>query len=96
MPNSIALEALAEIFANNPTDERDIFTTSVFAMLMSAPSRITEILSLPVDCEYMEVDRDGVERYGSRFFSGKGFEGDIKWIPTAMVSVAKEAISRIR
>lgn len=96
LPNSIALEALAEIFANNPTNERDIFTTSVFAMLMSAPSRITEILSLPVDCEYMEVDRDGVERYGWRFFSGKGFEGDIKWIPTAMVSVAKEAISRIR
>lgn len=96
LPNSIALEALAEIFANNPTNERDIFTASVFAMLMSAPSRITEVLALPVDCEITEIDRDGVERYGWRFFSGKGFEGDIKWIPTAMVSVAKEAVSRLK
>ena len=94
LPNPIALEALAEIFANNPTNERDIFTTSVFAMLMSAPSRITEILNLPVDCEFTEVDRDGVERYGWRFFAGKGFEGDIKWVPSEMVSVAKEAVSR--
>ncbi len=94
LPNPIALEALAEIFANNPTDERDIFTTSVFAMLMSAPSRITEVLALPVDCEITEIDRDGVERYGWRFFAGKGFEGDIKWIPSEMVSVAKEAVSR--
>lgn len=94
LPNSIALEALAEIFANNPTNERDIFTTSIFAMLMSAPSRITEILNLPVDCEFTEVDRDGVERYGWRFFAGKGFEGDIKWVPSEMVSVAKEAVSR--
>ncbi|WP_114418021.1 integrase [Marinospirillum perlucidum] len=96
LPNDLALEALAEIFANNPTDERDIFTTSVFAMLMSAPSRITEVLALPVDCEITEVDRDGVERYGWRFFSGKGFEGDIKWIPSEMVSVAKEAVSRLK
>ncbi len=94
LPNPIALEALAEIFANNPTNERDIFTTSVFAMLMSAPSRITEVLALPVDCEITEIDRDGVERYGWRFFAGKGFEGDIKWIPSEMVSVAKEAVSR--
>lgn len=96
LPNPIALEALAEIFANNPTDERDIFTTSVFAILMSAPSRITEVLALPVDCEITEIDRDGVERYGWRFFAGKGFEGDIKWIPTEMVAVAKEAVRRLK
>lgn len=96
LPNPIALEALAEIFANNPTNERDIFTTSVFAMLMSAPSRISEVLALPVDCEITEIDRDGVERYGWRFFAGKGFEGDIKWIPSEMVSVAKEAVSRLK
>ncbi|MCU7872974.1 MAG: integrase [Candidatus Thiodiazotropha sp. (ex Lucinoma borealis)] len=95
LPNEIALNALAEIFANNPSNERDIFTTSTFAILMSAPSRISEVLALPVDCEVMERDSDGVERYGWRFFSGKGFEGDIKWIPTTMVSVAKEAVRRL-
>ncbi|MFU0083554.1 integrase, partial [Salmonella enterica] len=45
LPSDIALNALAEIFANDPIHERDIFTTSVFAMLMSAPSRITEVLA---------------------------------------------------
>lgn len=96
LPDEIALNALAEIFANQPRDPRDIFTTSVFAMLMSAPSRISEVLALPVDCEVVETDRDGVERYGWRFFSGKGYEGDIKWIPSVMVSVAKTAVQRLR
>lgn len=96
LPNEIALNALAEIFANDPSDNRDIFTTTVFAMLMSAPSRITEILALPADCEVTEKDNKGVERYGWRFFSGKGFEGDIKWIPTVMVEVAKTAVKRAK
>ena len=96
LPNEIALNALAEIFANDPSDNRDIFTTTVFAMLMSAPSRITEVLALPADCEVTEKDNKGVERYGWRFFSGKGFEGDIKWIPTVMVDVAKTAVKRAK
>ena len=96
LPNETALNALAEIFAGNPVEERDIFTTSVFAMLMSAPSRIAEVLALPVDCEVFEKDSKGVERYGWRFFAGKGYEGDIKWIPTVMVEVAKIAVDRAR
>lgn len=71
MPSSDALSALAEVFANNPSDPRDIFTSSVFALLMSAPSRISEVLSLPVDCEVTEIDRKGVSRYGWRFLRGK-------------------------
>lgn len=96
LPSDIALNALAEIFANAPMDGRDIFTTSVFAMLMSAPSRISEVLALPADCEVFETDREGIERYGWRFFAGKGYEGDIKWIPTVMVGVAKTAVARIK
>ncbi|WP_256125249.1 integrase [Photorhabdus luminescens] len=96
LPNETALNALAEIFANQPIDERDIFTTSVFAMLMSAPSRISEVLALPVDCEVVEKDKKGVERYGWRFFAGKGYEGDIKWIPSVMVEVAKMAVRRAK
>ncbi|MGY3912980.1 hypothetical protein [Aeromonas piscicola] len=94
LPSVIALNALAEIFSNDPIHERDIFTTSVFAMLMSAPSRITEVLTLPVDCEVFETDSEGIERYGWRFYAGKGYGGDIKWIPTVMNSVAKTAVAR--
>ncbi|EFJ8098254.1 integrase [Escherichia coli] len=96
LPSDIALNALAEIFANDPMDERDIFTTSVFAMLMSAPSRISEVLALPADCEVFETDSEDIERYGWRFFAGKGYEGGIKWIPTVMVGVAKTAIARTK
>jgi hypothetical protein len=96
LPSEEALDALAEIFANNPNDPKDIFTSSTFALLMCAPSRITEVLELPVDCEIEQLDSKGKLRYGWRFYSGKGYEGDIKWVPKEMVDVAKEAISRIK
>ena len=96
LPLAEALDALAEIFSNNPQNPKDMFTTSTFAMTMCAPSRITEILHLPVDCEVEERDSKGILRYGWRFFSGKGYGANIKWIPTVMVQVAKEAMRRIR
>lgn len=95
IPSDEALRALAEIFANNPSEPKDIFTSSTFALLMCAPSRITEVLELPVDCEVEEIDSKGKLRYGWRFYAGKGFGADIKWIPTEMVGIAKEAIARI-
>ena len=51
LPSEEALIALAEIFASEPSEPKDIFTSCTFAMLMCAPSRITEVLELPVDCE---------------------------------------------
>lgn len=96
LPSQEALDALAEIFANDPTDPKDIFTSSTFAMTMCAPVRISEILDLPEDCEVEESDSKGVVQYGWRFYSAKGYEGDIKWIPQVMVPVAKEAVRRIR
>lgn len=96
LPEEQSLIAMAEMFSNNPSDPKDIFTTSTFAMLMCAPSRISEVLELPADCEVEDPDSKGVLRYGWRFYSGKGFGGDIKWIPTEMVGIAKEAIRRIK
>jgi hypothetical protein len=96
LPSSDVLNAMAEIFANNPDDPKDVFTSSVFAMLMCAPSRISEVLTLPVDCEVEERDKNGDMQYGWRFYSEKGFGGDIKWIPKVMVPVAKEAIARVK
>ncbi|MGN2242445.1 integrase [Frateuria sp. GZRR33] len=96
LPSQDALNALAEIFSNNPDDPRDIFTASTFAMTLCAPVRITEVLELPADCEVEEPDFNGINRYGWRFYSGKGYEGDIRWIPSVMVPIAKEAIARVR
>ncbi|HDV6632644.1 TPA: hypothetical protein RJX14_001436 [Legionella pneumophila] len=96
LPGENLLNALADIFASNPTRPRDIFTSSVCAMLLCAPSRISEILALPVDCEVWQTKRDDSKAYGWRFQPGKGGTPCIKWIPDAMVSIAQEAISRIR
>lgn len=96
LPAEEAVNALMEIFASDPRDPRDIFTTCFFAILMCAPSRGIEIINLPVDLEVEEVDSKGVSRYGWRFVSGKDYGGNIKWIPTAMVPIAREAIRRIK
>ena len=96
LPSQEALDALAYVFSINPDDPRDIFTSSTFAMTMCAPARITEILELPVDCEIEQKDKHGNLRYGWRFYSGKGYGGDIKWIPDEMVTIAKEAVRRIK
>ena len=96
LPKDEAVMAMADIFAQNSSDPKDIFTSSTFALLMSAPCRISEVLSLPYDCEVEEPDKDGIMRYGLRFFSGKGYGGNIKWVSTLMVPVAKEAIQRLK
>jgi hypothetical protein len=102
LPEDDTLNALAEIFAGNPQSPRDITTTSFVALLMCAPSRGSEILSLPITAEVGPEDlglewTEGDPRpYGWRFFSAKNFEGDIKWIPETMAEIAKTAFNRIK
>ncbi|EEN7936591.1 DNA-binding protein, partial [Salmonella enterica] len=98
LPDIKSVIAIAEIFSKDESQlsTRDIFTTSVLTLLMCAPGRISEILSLPADCEITEKDDKGIERYGLRFFSAKGYAGDIKWIPTVMVPIAQKAIARLK
>ncbi|MBV4369013.1 hypothetical protein [Erwinia phyllosphaerae] len=98
LPDKESLSAIAEIFAlpDNQLSELDLFISSVFALLMCAPSRVTEILTLPADCEIHEADREGKLRYGLRFYSEKGFGGNVKWIPEVMVPVAEMAIRRLK
>lgn len=98
LPDIESLLIIASIFAKKDEElsQRDMFTTSVVALLCCAPSRISEILALPSDCEILENDSRGIKRYGLRFFSGKGYAGDIKWIPTEMIPVAQTAVRRLR
>ncbi|HCA9667863.1 TPA: hypothetical protein MYK37_001895 [Klebsiella variicola subsp. variicola] len=95
MPSEIALNAFAEIFSQPLENKRDILTTSIVALLISAPSRISEILSLPADCYITEKTRKGDTKHGLRFWSGKGYGGDIKWIVSVMAPVTKLAIDRV-
>jgi hypothetical protein len=96
LPDQDALHAVAEIFASNPKNPRDIFTSCVVAMLLCAPSRVSEILSLPVNCEHFDYTGKADKTYGWRFIPNKNGEPLIKWIPDVMVPIAQEAIRRIR
>lgn len=97
LPDESVLLAIADIFSKNDEllSPRDKFTSSVFALLLCCPSRISEILALPADCEITQKDDKGIERYGLRFYSVKGYGPNIKWIPQVMIPVAKKAIRRL-
>lgn len=96
MPTQAALDALPEIFlrAQEPVD---VIVSSVAAMLCASPDRISELLSLPLDCEFKQKNnKTGVEAYGLRWCPAKGADPMIKWVVPSMVSVVKEAIAKIR
>ncbi|EIE3885405.1 TPA: DNA-binding protein [Salmonella enterica] len=97
LPDETALLAIADIFSKNDEllSPRDKFTSAVFALLLCCPSRISEILALPADCEITQKDEKGIDRYGLRFYSVKGYGPNIKWIPQVMIPVAKKAIRRL-
>ncbi|WP_249605166.1 hypothetical protein [Chromobacterium sp. IRSSSOUMB001] len=101
LPNFQALYALAEIFNRNlePSDKRchrDIFTTSVAAILMCAPSRGQEVLRLPENLVFEATDKFGKEQMGLRLHASKGFGAYVKWVWSGMVPVAERAIGMIR
>lgn len=95
LPEDRWLEAMAEMFSNDLVSARDRFTTSIFALLMCAPSRVSEVQDLPVNCLHFDMDDKGVERLGLRFYAGKGYGSDIKWIPTIFKDIATEAVWRL-
>ncbi|MBS9444266.1 hypothetical protein [Photorhabdus heterorhabditis] len=96
LPNQNVIFFLSELFSKPLENQRDIFTTSIFALLMSAPWRISEVINLTNDCEVIQKSMDGVPRYGLRYIGAKGYGEDVKWIPSVMQPVVKEALKRLR
>ncbi|WP_223534830.1 integrase [Pseudomonas sp. GL-B-16] len=95
LPTEHCLEYMAEMFANDLQVSRDRFITSIFALLMCAPSRISEILDLPIKCLHPDLDKDGNACLGLRFYGAKGYGSDIKYIPTDFKDIATEAVHRL-
>ena len=131
MPDENAIMAMAGIFSKDTEllSERDIFTTSTFSLLMSAPERGSEPLYLKADCldirkkkieskptnqsvktlpqedgSELLIDSEVVkevevqkpeEQIGIRWFSGKGYGHENKWIPSVMNPIVKVAIERL-
>lgn len=95
MPTQAALDALPRIF-RLATTPADVMTVSVAALLLSAPDRISEVLTLPVDCEVSEPRKGKDDAYGLRWWPAKGARPMVKWLVPSMVSVVKEALQKIR
>lgn len=95
LPDDLQLDGMAELFANDLQHPRDLFTTSIFALLMSAPSRISEVQKLPLNVLHYGKDSQGIDRLGLRFFAGKGAGWDIKYVLTCFVDIAEEAVRRL-
>ncbi len=101
LPNHVALNALAEIFSrdlqvHDKRCYRDIYTTSVVALLMCAPSRGQEIHRLPHNLVFEATDKFGKEQVGLRLHASKGFGAYVKWVWSEMVPVAEVAIERLK
>lgn len=96
MPTQAALDALPEIFLRS-VEPIDVIVSSVAAMLCASPDRISEVLSLPLDCEFRQKNsKTGVEAYGLRWQPAKGGDPMIKWVVPSMATVVQEAIAKIR
>ena len=94
-PSERALAALGEAYrrAERPMD---VIAASAYALLLVTHSRISELHRLDAyDCE-VETVENGKERYGLRWYPSKGGEPETRWIPSAFVPLARDALKRIR
>lgn len=94
LPSSAALDALPRIF-RLATEAADVITSSAAAVLLSAPDRISELLTLPESCEVNEINGDR-ESYGLRWWPAKDANPTVKWVVPSMASVVKDALQKIR
>lgn len=95
MPSPAALDALPRIF-RLATEPADLITVSVAAIMLAAPDRIGEVLTLPEACEVREPRKGKEDAYGLRWWPAKGAEPMVKWLVPSMASVVQEALHKIR
>lgn len=92
-PTDSCLKALATIF-NKPSDDVDVFASSLALILLAQPCRIGEVLALPFDCE---VESSlAVSGYGLRWEPLKRGKETIKQILPSWIDLVKEAIANIK
>ena len=95
IPSPAAFEALGSIFSV-AVDTPDILVTSVCALLCGAPSRIAEVLRIPLDCEVTQKTQGGPEVLSLRWWPVKGAPPMMKPVVSSMRDVVEEALSRLR
>ena len=95
LPSQRAIAALGDAY-RRARDPMDVIAASAYALLLATHSRISELHRLDAyDCEVETVD-NGERRYGLRWYPSKGGEPETRWVPTALVPLAKDAVQRLR
>jgi len=95
LPSQRAIAALGETY-HRARDPMDVIAASAYALLLATHSRISELHRLDAyDCE-VETIENGERRYGLRWYPSKGGEPETRWVPTALVPLAREALQRLR
>lgn len=89
LPSAEALTAIGTIF-QEATSPLDVIVSSILTLLLCAPERVNEPLRL---VRNSLVEESG--KIGMRWPGSKGFEDGVKWFPTVMGPLAKEAMGRI-
>jgi hypothetical protein len=77
LPSQRALQGLATIYQQLAQEPADRLRIAAVALLVVTGFRIGELLTLPLDCEEVEVHR-GKQRYGLRSYPRKIERGDLK------------------
>ena len=94
LPTNHQMLALAGLFAQANDVESQYFT-SIMALMMVAPSRISEVLALPVGCIGWEEGSKGEKQMYLRWHAAKGGGPMKKWVPASMQTVVEEAVARL-
>lgn len=94
LPSSRAMLKVADYFAEADNADSRYFS-SVLVLLMATPSRISEVLRLPVDCIHWEPDDAGQTQMYLRWQAAKGRGAMKKWVIPAMHEVVNEALRRL-
>lgn len=95
LPSDTVLMALGEIFYSKPELPLDVLVTSAVAIMLSQPSRISELSYLKKDCLFIERDAQGREQLYILWYSAKNFGANRKLVPDSMSKTCKEAVKRV-
>jgi hypothetical protein len=95
LPSASALDAVAKAF-NVARTPAEVLLACAAAILCSCPARISELLTLPVDCEAGPAPGTKGDAFGLRWWPAKNAEPHIKWIVPSMMEVVRRALANIR
>lgn len=98
LPDDDALLAFAEIFArgyHGDLNDEAVYVSSITAILLSVPMRISEKLRLRLDSLKSEKDTHGVTQWYLHHYSTKNKKIVTKGIPAVMADHCREAFRRL-